>query len=89
MSEIKHVENFCNDVKIYISSLCPDLPEWAALQIAAYAANRFTVTMSDIIIERDKEYKNKIKTDNRELYESLKKSKKKLLRQKGGKIIWK
>lgn len=84
MSEMKSVENFCNDVKAYISSLCPDLPEWAALQIATYAANRLTVTMSNIIIERDKKWENKMKTDYSELYKTVEKVRKNYYDRKDG-----
>lgn len=49
-------ERYMNDIEEYLTSKITGLPVSVYKEIATYAANRFTVSMADIIRDRDMEW---------------------------------
>ena len=66
-------ERYMDDVEEYLKSKITGLEDYVYKEIATYCANRLTVTMADIIAERDREWSNTLKrTARRDQVQRLK-----------------
>lgn len=58
------VERYMQDITEYLKSYSPNTPLHDIKTIATYCANRFTVSMADVLAARDKEWRRIVEKDN-------------------------
>lgn len=69
-------ERFMYDVEEYLRSRIPiAVPDCDIKEMATYCANRFTVSMSDVLIDRDNEWKKLIDRERRQYDRVLRRTK--------------